>query len=518
MHRYNTGVNTIKIPGYKIERLIAEGGMASVYLATHKSLGRYVALKLLRKFDNTNQSKRFLREGKILATLHHDNIITIFDVGVTESDQPYISMEYLEGGDLEARIKKGMTPDDALKVVDGIADCLSLVHNEGIIHRDIKPANILFHKNGTPILTDFGIAKQEDRTTQLTMEGSAFGSPYYLSPEQAECKTLDGRTDIYGLGIVLYEMLTGEKPYQGNSHIETIVAHMSDALPVLPQELSQYQELLNKMIAKSPADRFSDAIDVVQYVRGPGQLETAGKVIATESTKSPASSWLSRKTGKQQGNLSERADGHQNSSLSRTEKSLWSLAGILTLILIVAGVYIFKQQQTLLTAIPHASGEKPDIHDTAAKSSHDGADDHKNLNSHEIQPQKPVLSTEVEQATPKQDAKRISVYLSKANHALKDFRLVDPKENSAEYYYRQALNIDPQNKDAINGFKKIADIYADLTEGELNRFNYTQANRFIHKGLRIQPDNKRLLTLMEHSDAFSDAPKRALDKIKSIFK
>ena len=257
----------ITIPGYKIEHLIAEGGTASVYLAIQESLQRHVAIKLLRKFDNSEQLTRFLNEGQIIASLNHRNVINIHDIGVTDEGRPYISMEYLEGGDLDARIPKKVDPKDALQWLEAIGNCLDFVHRKGIIHRDIKPGNILFHKDGTPILTDFGTAKQQESDARLTMDGRAFGSPYYISPEQAASKKLDRRTDIYSLGIVLYEMLTGNKPYKGDSHIETIVAHMSDPLPVLPPELHCYRTLINKMIAKSPDDRFTNAAEMVRFVQ-----------------------------------------------------------------------------------------------------------------------------------------------------------------------------------------------------------------------------------------------------------
>jgi serine/threonine-protein kinase PpkA len=210
-----------------VVRLIAEGGMATVYLAIQESLGRFVALKLLKKFDTPEQSNRFLNEGRIIASLNHQNIITIHDIGVF-GDRHYISMEYPEGGDLKARIKGGMPPQAALDLIEGIGSCLDFVHRKGIVHRDIKPGNILFRKDDTPVLTDFGIAKQLEQDTNLTMDGTAIGSPYYLSPEQAECKPLDGRTDIYGLGIVLFEMLMGHKPYKGKSYIEIVMAHKTD--------------------------------------------------------------------------------------------------------------------------------------------------------------------------------------------------------------------------------------------------------------------------------------------------
>ncbi len=266
IHGSAAAVN-IKIPGYKIEHLIAEGGTSSVYLAIQESLQRHVAIKLLRKFDTPEQLTRFLNEGQIIASLNHRNVINIHDIGVTDGGQPYISMEYLEGGDLDARIPDKVAPADALRWLEAIGNCLDFVHRKGIIHRDIKPGNILFHKDGTPILTDFGTAKQQDSDARLTLEGFAFGSPYYISPEQATSKKLDRRTDIYSLGIVLYEILTGNKPYKGDSHIETIAAHLSEPIPDLPPELIRYHALIKRMIAKSPDDRFTSAAEMVRFVQ-----------------------------------------------------------------------------------------------------------------------------------------------------------------------------------------------------------------------------------------------------------
>ncbi len=175
----------MEIPGYRIERLVAEGGMSSVFLAVQESLGRRVALKLLKKFDSAQHATRFLEEARIIASLEHRNIITIHDVGVI-GERHYIAMEYLEGGSLQDRIDNGIQPEAAIDLLEDIAICLHFVHRKGIVHRDVKPSNILFHVDGTPKLTDFGIAVQRDRDQEQTMDGSAFGSPYYLSPEQAE--------------------------------------------------------------------------------------------------------------------------------------------------------------------------------------------------------------------------------------------------------------------------------------------------------------------------------------------
>ena len=232
-----------EIPGYSGLRLLGVGGMARVYLATQESLGRQVALKVLTGRDDGSRYQRFLNESRIIASLNHRNVVTIYDVGTVEG-RPYISMEYLEGGDLERRLHNGaLTADDAVALAEAIADCLTFVHAHGVIHRDIKPANILFHTDGTPILTDFGLAKQQSADSRLTIDGTTVGTPYYLSPEQADCQPVDGRTDIYGLGVILYEMLTGAKPYEGPSAMATILAHITEPIPSLPPALARYQEL-----------------------------------------------------------------------------------------------------------------------------------------------------------------------------------------------------------------------------------------------------------------------------------
>ena len=265
------------IPGYKIEKLIAEGGMAAIYLATQESLNRKVALKILKKFDTPEQSERFINEGKIIASLNHPNIITIHDIGVFE-DKHYLSMEYLEGGDLEGRILQGVNPDFALELIKTIGNCLDFIHQRDIVHRDIKPANILFRSDNTPVLTDFGIAKQLQIDTNLTMDGTAMGSPSYLSPEQARNEQLDGRTDIYSLGVVLYQMLTGSRPYYGASFIDTVMEHISAPIPTLPSHLTRYQKLLEKMMAKNPVDRFASASDMVAFIEKLGKPSYAEHV------------------------------------------------------------------------------------------------------------------------------------------------------------------------------------------------------------------------------------------------
>ena len=185
--------------------------MSSVYLATQESLGRKVAIKVLRETGNEEFRERFVREGKFIAALNHPNIITIHDIGQLKDGRYYIAMEYVEGGDLTQYENQQLPPKVALTITKQIADVLHVVHANGIVHRDIKPANILFRKNGTVILSDFGIAKElKGLDSDITQEGAALGSPSYSSPEQSLGKEIDFRSDFYSLGVVLLQMLTGQ--------------------------------------------------------------------------------------------------------------------------------------------------------------------------------------------------------------------------------------------------------------------------------------------------------------------
>jgi len=271
----DTGNPTETIPGFEIERQLAQGGMATVHLATQLSLHRTVALKVLRAFSDPEHQERFFNESRIIASLNHRNIVTIHDVGQF-GKQTFLSMEYYEGGDLASKIDQGLVdPCTALEITASIGDCLGFAHDHGIIHRDVKPANILFHHDGTPILTDFGIATDVTVDSSLTACGTTIGTPCYVSPEQVQGMATDGRSDIYSLGIVLYEMLVGEPPFREGSAIEIMAAQVNLPPPKLPERLREFQPLLNRMLAKKPDERFATADDMVDALRD-CQIDYAG--------------------------------------------------------------------------------------------------------------------------------------------------------------------------------------------------------------------------------------------------
>ena len=267
----------MRLPGYEIQRTIGKGGMATVYLAVQESLDRLVALKVLPSKSAIDDPEathgdvnalaltdRFLNEGRIVSSIGGANVIRVFDVGAT-SEYMYISMEYVPGGDLRSRLGEPFAPRSALEILMKLGLALEAAHRKGVIHRDVKPANILFRDDGTPLLTDFGIAKEIHRDLNLTTTGHVLGSPFYISPEQAESLEVDSRTDLYSLGVIFYEMLTGARPFEGTSAIQVILQHLQAPVPRLPGLLSRLQPLLDRLMAKDVESRFSTAAEMVVY-------------------------------------------------------------------------------------------------------------------------------------------------------------------------------------------------------------------------------------------------------------
>ncbi|MDG4561625.1 MAG: serine/threonine-protein kinase [Candidatus Competibacter sp.] len=266
-----------RISGYQFEKIIGKGAMSTVYLALQESLGRRVAIKVLSPglAGDPIFSKRFIKEARIIGKLGHPHIVTIFDAGNLD-DVYYIAMEYLEGGTLKERIKAGLTPDQAVTILCQIARALGRAHQQHCIHRDIKPANILFRNPDTALLSDFGIAKNTLDKTQLTAAGWRLGTPNYMSPEQALAKPTDARSDLYSLGVVFYEMLTGTRPFQGADAFDIALKHLKEPVPTLPEPLGRFQPAIDRLLAKESEERFASAEELVEAV----QDAIAGKTAA----------------------------------------------------------------------------------------------------------------------------------------------------------------------------------------------------------------------------------------------
>ncbi|MGA7982388.1 MAG: serine/threonine-protein kinase [Chromatiaceae bacterium] len=248
----------LQIPGYQLKAAIGHGGMSTVYLAEQESLGREVALKVMSTtlVADAEFQQRFLNEGRIVARLRHPNIVVVYDVGF-QAQCYYLAMSYLSGGTLKERVNAGLGLAEKLAIIRAIGDALGYAHDRGIVHRDVKPQNILFDEDNSPVLTDFGIAKSIVGDTKLTTTGTTFGSIPYMSPEQAKSAAVDHRSDLYSFGVVFWELLTGELPYTAETQFALAFKHATQPVPDLPPTLAKFQPVLNRLLAKSPGDRFA---------------------------------------------------------------------------------------------------------------------------------------------------------------------------------------------------------------------------------------------------------------------
>ncbi|MCA0901424.1 bifunctional serine/threonine-protein kinase/formylglycine-generating enzyme family protein [Microbulbifer agarilyticus] len=268
MEVVSSGAASLEIPGYQILKKINQGGMSTVYLATQRSMGRQVALKVMSPVLNADPifSERFQREANIVGQLSHPNIVAIHDIGRYRSLN-YIAMDYLPGGSVADALTKGaIEPLDALHITRQIAMALDHASNKGYVHRDLKPENILFREDGSAILTDFGVARAVARTTRMTSTGMVVGTPHYMSPEQARGAAVDGRADLYSLGVVFYEMLTSAVPFQAEEAVAIAIKHLTDPIPRLPARHTLYQGLIDRFLAKDPEQRFQRGLDVVDAI------------------------------------------------------------------------------------------------------------------------------------------------------------------------------------------------------------------------------------------------------------
>ena len=255
---------------YRIIGLLGRGGMADVYRAEDERLGREVALKAVPPefARDADRVERFEREVRAAARLTHPNIVTVYEFG-QGAGQHFYTMALMPGGDLKARIRAhpdGMPPEEARAVAAAMARALDYAHQQGFVHRDVKPENILFGEDGAPQLTDFGIARAMSSGARMTATGMSIGSPHYMSPEQARGKEVDGRSDLYSLGVVLYEMLTGRAPFEAAETFAVAYAHINDPVPQLPPTLADWQPVMDRLLAKSPEDRYSTAAEVAEIL------------------------------------------------------------------------------------------------------------------------------------------------------------------------------------------------------------------------------------------------------------
>ena len=255
------------VPGYSIISTIGQGGQATVYLASRKHDGLQLALKVLdpRLRDNPVFRERFVREYKLIAGLAFEHVVRIHDQGFA-GEHPYIAMEFLPSGTLAARIHEGMGSLMALRIASQIARALDAIHERGIVHRDLKPANILFRADDRPVIVDFGLARDLASISSLTLAGQFPATPRYMSPEQCRGEPVDARSDLYSLGAIFYEMLTGHKIFETENPAKLALMHMNAPIPKLPATLAGYQFILERLLAKRRDERFQSARELFTLI------------------------------------------------------------------------------------------------------------------------------------------------------------------------------------------------------------------------------------------------------------
>ncbi|HTQ35752.1 MAG TPA: protein kinase [Steroidobacteraceae bacterium] len=260
----------VRIPDYRCVRRLAGGSVSQLYLAESGKAGDLMVIKVtpsLRDASGVDQSfERFLLEYEIAHRLRHDSIVRCHELGVAD-DHAYLAMEYFPDGDLRRRIRAGVTPTDALDLAAQIAGALDALHGAGSLHRDLKPGNVLMRGARRIALSDFGLAKNVGWELDITDPGLIFGTPHYMSPEQGHGEPVDGRSDLYSLGVILYEMLTGEKPYSAANPMTIIYKHRHQPIPRLAGRIATWQPIIDGLLAKLPAQRFGSAAAAAQALR-----------------------------------------------------------------------------------------------------------------------------------------------------------------------------------------------------------------------------------------------------------
>jgi eukaryotic-like serine/threonine-protein kinase len=265
MLEQNADASAIEVPGYSIVKEIATSNFSSVFLARSERLRRNVVLKVMKRGESERElgdAERFQREYEIISSITHRAIAEIHDFG-SQPGHLYLAMEYFPCGDLRDRLRNPLSVDESLYYLRAIAEALRVIHVFGILHRDLKPANVMLREDNSPVLIDFGLARRSLDEAGTTGVGQVLGSPYYISPEQAQGQRVDVRTDLYSLGVMFYEMLTGQRPYGGRSAVAIMSQHTNSPVPSLPEPTAMQQPLLDRLMAKQQSARYTSADELL---------------------------------------------------------------------------------------------------------------------------------------------------------------------------------------------------------------------------------------------------------------
>ena len=463
--------DAVQIPGYSVLRTLGAGGMATVYLAVQESLEREVALKVMAPVlaANADFCEQFLKEGRITAKLSHPHLVTVHDIGSYRGTY-YMASEYLSAGSLRERLQSGLNAYDALNIAHDLASGLSYAHEMGFVHRDVKPGNILFRSGGAAVLADFGIAKAIKSISSATMAGTAIGTPDYMSPEQAQASPVDGRTDIYSLGAVLFEMLSGRKPYVANDPYAVALRHVTDPVPRLPETLAWLQPLIDQTMAKDREQRFATG----------DAFMAACDALLREHPIAPASE---RRSGRRRAPAAIAGDAGgkpENAPQPSWEPPRWALPLAAAFVLVVAGTIAWRwlRPPAPPPSIVAPAAPPSTLPQTPAEPPADSVDT-AGLNRLDT----PALLA------------RAGKYLDDGFKSGLGEKFGYPAGDNAIDLFREVLKREPGNAAATQGLARIAAFYERGARSALDRGLNTGADELIEKGLRAAPTSEGLLKL-----------------------
>jgi hypothetical protein len=444
-------VAEFEVPGHRLVRPLGRGGMATVYLAIQSSLGRPVAVKILQAATDETIT-RFEQEARTIARLQHPHIVAIYEVGRTSDGQLYYTMPYLPNGDL-SKLDLRDSPSRIAAVIRALAGALGHAHKQGIVHRDVKPENVLFDQHRRALLTDFGIARASD-SLRVTREGATMGSSGYMSPEQARGQDLDGRSDLYSLGVVCYELLTGDLPFRGADALSTAIAHIEQPVPRLPPLKRAWQPFVDKALAKLPEARFQNAEEMIAALDEADGRRTSPRPVVQPAAQQPRPQrprmrWL-RRQWSQIG--FPRMRFRQAHIVRRYGPALLMLLALAAL-----GAAALSWRSN--TRPPAAATDVPARTQTASAADVAPAPAALKI--------PPVSAGDADRALPPvavpveassmdaTQAARVSDLMTQADEFFVQGRLTVPKHDSAAARYLAVLKLEPGNHNAHNGIGKI---------------------------------------------------------------
>ncbi len=489
-----------EIPGYSIEKRLGRGGMASVYLATQTSMQRRLALKVMSNQlgEDSVWAKRFIQEAQVIARLSHPNIVPVYDVG-SHDGQFYISMEYLAGGSLKTRMAKGIPIPEVLKIIAGVAAGLDYAGEKGFVHRDIKPDNVMFRTDGSPVILDFGIVKQMDEgPTKMTQTGVIVGTTSYMSPEQAQGRELDQRSDIYSLGVMFFELLTGKPPFKGETDVATLLLHINEPVPRLHDILTVFQPIIDKALAKDPFHRYHRAREMIDHIQAlepkiksalvrlrvgntseptvvknaPGQLDDdATKVVGSEAITGQITSEeeLTQVLSSAKATIRDFSAEARRKRARRNRNMVYGMSMVACLALAYVGF-----QQLYLVPRERAAAE--------AK-----------IRAAELKTQRKI------------DALLARAKTARSGLLPNQFARMD----EVIALYRQVLTLDPENEAAQFVLQKLGERYIEMAKGAVRRGDSDKAISYQNYAEQLAPENPALIDLR---DAIKALRSEAIDR------